>query len=238
MLSSESESKPDPSSADADIAANTASIFSAVTPDTPIRANDSGVSAGLAVPPAAVSNKPATTPAIADNSAKVLTSLDDFVSSTSSMSNARAELLISISPSAAYCDAESVTLLLSTPSAPTSAAIWVALIARAGLDAVLKLEAASDCFAVNEWALADNVATAKDHVPFANTVVVPTEIAPSNISSDAPASPEPVNVGLSEKVVISDIVGAFGATVSIDKVAIAESVLVLPATSVAAAVTL
>ena len=98
--------------------------------------------------------------------------------------------------------------------------------------------AGSVCFAVNECAPAPRVETANDHSPPLPTTAVPSETTPSKTSTVAPTSPVPVNVGVSDSALITFIVGAAGAAVSTDRDATLESLLVLPAVSVADAVML
>ena len=121
--SSLSESTPEPLSAVAASAAMTAAKLSAFTPLMPIAASASGVSAGDAFPPAAVSKMPATVAASAASSACVSTADDESLSIMSLSSDAFAAVSILVKPSVTYCDTDSETSLSSVPSAPISAPV-------------------------------------------------------------------------------------------------------------------
>ena len=100
--SSLSESTPEPLSAVVARAAITAARLSEFTPLMPIAASASGVSAGDAFPPAAVSKMPATVAASATSSACVSTADDESSSMTSLSKDALAAVSILLMPSALY----------------------------------------------------------------------------------------------------------------------------------------
>ena len=178
-VNSDKESTPDPSDPDAAMAATTADRFSEVTPVIPSSANDSGVRAGEAFPPAAVMKIPLITSAIASSSAWVSTWLSVETSMTSFIRFAFAAVLMSVMPSAAYCDAEIATLSSLVAFAPITAAICVAEMSREGVLVLLTLPARSVCCAVKEWLPCDNVPVVYVHEPPAGTNTVPMTTEPS-----------------------------------------------------------
>ena len=97
-----SESTPEPLSAVAASAAITAARLSAFTPVTPIAASASGVSAGEALPPAAVAKIPATVAASATSSDWVSTAVEESLSIMSLSNDAFAAVSMLVMPSALY----------------------------------------------------------------------------------------------------------------------------------------
>ena len=100
--SSLSESTPEPLSTVAASAAITAARLSAFTPVTPIAASASGVSAGEALPPAAVAKIPATVAASATSSDWVSTAVEESLSIMSLSNDAFAAVSMLVMPSALY----------------------------------------------------------------------------------------------------------------------------------------
>ena len=103
------------------MAASTAAKLSVVTPVNPIAAKSAAVSAGLGVPPAAVSKIRETIEAKAASSACVSTEVLALPSITSLSREALPVESMLVTPSTAYCEAVSDTLLFEpSPSAPDS----------------------------------------------------------------------------------------------------------------------
>ena len=176
------------------IAAITESIFSASTPVIPNAARSCGVNAGTTTSPAAVANIDFTIAASATISAFVSTAVVGNLSITSFKSDALAAVLISVIPSAPYCDADAAMPLSSMPFAPCNAAICRAETVLAGEDIALVFPTASACVAVNEYGEFASEAVVKLHVPSVLTVTDPMALDPSEIVSVAPGSPVPLRL--------------------------------------------
>ena len=92
-------SMPEPLSVVAAIAAMTAARFELVTPAMPMSAKSSGVNAGEATPPAAVTANRSTTLAIASSSSNVSTSSLERESRIELRRLAWADVVIAVNPS-------------------------------------------------------------------------------------------------------------------------------------------